>query len=888
MTISSTTRVAGPFLGNGTASNFSFAFKVFTATDLDVIRLASSTGVETTLVLNSDYSVTLNGDQNSNPGGSVTLLAGALASGFTLTITSDIANLQPTDLTNQGGFYPEVITDSLDRATIQIQQISDIGDRTLKIPISDGTGLNMELPTAAARANAFLSFDANGEPTVVAAGSSGAPTTITRQVFSGTGSQTVFTLASDPGALGNSAQVYIGGVYQQRSTYTIAGTTLTFSAAPVAGPGNIEFVNFLTSSIGATSADLVTYTPAGSGAVARSAASKFGDVVSVKDFGAVGDGVADDTNAIQAAINASTSVYVPNGTYMCANIQMRNNLHLYGQSYAAVLKLLPNALLASHNGSLPDPFGFYPGNVIGSTLNYNGGIWNDGGVRAKNPNNSTYIYENVLIENLTIDGNKANNQIGDLGANRSVMGACIAIMQCKNVTVRSCQLLNARLDGICIGYSEHGGSDYCLLESNYFAGNQRTNIAAVTGKYNLISCNVGENTTGGTGVNVGAAVDIEPNLVNEVNYRHTVVGNRFQGAFGIVCLNSAIMHDIVASGNVWGGQLFLDGGGKTQGVVIDGDTFIANQSSQDWLVRRGPNVSPTGVRPTIISNCSVSGFRYVVSSALVPGAVENIVVQGSSIKTESFGTLNRGYKVMFKDNSFLFAGNSDTHSAILSNTLGGIVPNQGNVEFVGNQFYGTSNATFMTIARDSSWAVGDADFVIYDNDFHVTGQSNMFENMTSATIASNRFTAWKPIKISGIDKFRFIDNEVTASSAENLFSNQTALFTQVEISENEFRNVNVNAIRPLDCAFANNKLFNGNIQISYSFTSSVVGRNHVCFNRLTSTAALSNPFIVITGSSFNTGDFAGNDQYKYNTYVGYGSGASIAAGMVGVYDGTFD
>jgi hypothetical protein len=315
MTISSTVRVAGPFIGNGTASVFSFTFKVFSAADLDVIRLATSTGVETTLVLNSDYSVSLNGDQNSNPGGSITMLAGALATGFTLTITSDIANLQPTDLTNQGGFYPEVITDSLDRATIQIQQISDIGDRTLKIPISDGTGINMELPTAAVRANSFLSFDANGEPTVVTAGSSGAPATITRQVFSGTGSQTVFTLASDPGALGNSAQVYIGGVYQQRSTYTIAGTTLTFSAAPVAGTNNIEFVNFLTSNIGATSADLVTYTPAGSGAVARSAASKFGDVVSVKDFGAVGDGVADDTAAITAAFAAVNAVMFPTGTY---------------------------------------------------------------------------------------------------------------------------------------------------------------------------------------------------------------------------------------------------------------------------------------------------------------------------------------------------------------------------------------------------------------------------------------------------------------------------------------------------------------------------------------------------------------------------------------------
>ena len=323
MTISSTTRIAGPFIGNGTASAFPFTFKVFAATDLDVIKLTVSTGTESTLVLTTDYTVTLNGDQNSNPGGTVTLTAGALASGFTLTITSDIANLQPTDLTNQGGFYPEVITDSLDRATIQIQQIADIGDRTLKIPISDGT-LNMELPTATERANSFLSFDANGLPSVVTAGSSGAPATITRQVFSGTGSQTVFTLASDPGALGNSAQVYIGGVYQQRSTYTIAGTTLTFSQAPVAGTDNIEFVNFLTSSIGATSADLVTYTPAGVGAVARSAASKFGDVVNVKDFGAVGDGVTDDSIAVSSAIahlfaTDKNTLFFPDGTYHFAN-----------------------------------------------------------------------------------------------------------------------------------------------------------------------------------------------------------------------------------------------------------------------------------------------------------------------------------------------------------------------------------------------------------------------------------------------------------------------------------------------------------------------------------------------------------------------------------------
>jgi hypothetical protein len=258
MTISSTTRIAGPFIGNGTASAFGFTFKVFTAGDIDVVRLNTSTGVETTLVLTTDYTVALNIDQDSNPGGTVTLVAGPLATGFTLTITSDIANLQPTDLTNQGGFYPEVITDSFDRATIQIQQMAGEVSRSIKVPLSDST-FDMELPGALARANSFVAFDGNGALTTQAASSSAAPTSITRQVFSGTGSQTIFALGSDPGGAGNSAQVFIGGVYQQRNTYTISGSTLTFSQAPVAGTNNIEFVNFLIGS-GSNGVGIVTLT----------------------------------------------------------------------------------------------------------------------------------------------------------------------------------------------------------------------------------------------------------------------------------------------------------------------------------------------------------------------------------------------------------------------------------------------------------------------------------------------------------------------------------------------------------------------------------------------------------------------------------------------------
>ena len=134
MTISSQNRKAGPFTGNGVTTAFPFSFKVFTASDLLVVR-ANLTGIETTLVLGTDYAVTLNADQNSNPGGSVTL-TGALTSGFLLSITSRVPLTQSTELTNQGGFYPAVINASLDKLTILTQQLNEQVSRAPKVPIT--------------------------------------------------------------------------------------------------------------------------------------------------------------------------------------------------------------------------------------------------------------------------------------------------------------------------------------------------------------------------------------------------------------------------------------------------------------------------------------------------------------------------------------------------------------------------------------------------------------------------------------------------------------------------------------------------------------------------------------------------------------------------------
>jgi len=163
MTISSSTRKAGPYAGNG-ATQFAFGFKVFATSDLVVTYSDGIT--ETPLLLNTDYTVSLNADQNANPGGTVTFPAAGssrpvLPGTSTLTITGAIAELQPTSISNQGGFYPKVIEDALDRVVILAQQLRELASRSVSFPKSD-PALGTALPLAASRAGKALIFNPDG------------------------------------------------------------------------------------------------------------------------------------------------------------------------------------------------------------------------------------------------------------------------------------------------------------------------------------------------------------------------------------------------------------------------------------------------------------------------------------------------------------------------------------------------------------------------------------------------------------------------------------------------------------------------------------------------------------------------------------------------------
>jgi hypothetical protein len=82
-------------------------------------------------------------------------------------------------------------------------------------------------------------------------------TNVNVQAFSGNGSTVAFTMSSDAGNE-NNTQVFVSGIYQEKDTYSLSGTTLTFSAAPPTGTSNIEVVWTTPLAIGTPSDGTVT------------------------------------------------------------------------------------------------------------------------------------------------------------------------------------------------------------------------------------------------------------------------------------------------------------------------------------------------------------------------------------------------------------------------------------------------------------------------------------------------------------------------------------------------------------------------------------------------------------------------------------------------------
>lgn len=121
--------------------------------------------------------------------------------------------------------------------------------------------------------------------------------------------------------------------------------------------------------------ELPGFIASGVGAVDRTALAKMRDFVSAKDFGAVGNGVTDDTTALQAALTAldaagGGTLHFPDGVYLANNLSATsNNINLVGNGQVNIVKNANGPLLTlSGNDCSTQGLRFYGGSSSGSTL----------------------------------------------------------------------------------------------------------------------------------------------------------------------------------------------------------------------------------------------------------------------------------------------------------------------------------------------------------------------------------------------------------------------------------------------------------------------------------------------------------------------------------------
>lgn len=356
MTVSSNTRKAGPFYGNGATTVFPFDFKVFEDADVLVVE-TDNLLIERELELGPDYTVELSTDQENDPGGSV-IVAAALADDFMLTIGSRVEVDQTIEITNNGGFYPRIFNDFFDKVVILIQQLQEQLGRTLKLPFSSPSDFDATLPVPSP--NGLIGWNSTGtgfvgiDPTSIA--TVGAYGNSRLNIFTGDGVQTDFVLTDNPVMLA-AVDVSIGGVTQAGGLdFDLVSQTILFAVAPpddarivvrysVGGlvpalddvarsdGSNTQEASFR-DAIGAvgsvalaagTGGALVGYQPSQTGGINRNLATIQADYSnSVKGFGAVGDNSTDDTLAFQRAFNAflGKPVFVPPvaGGYVVGNV----------------------------------------------------------------------------------------------------------------------------------------------------------------------------------------------------------------------------------------------------------------------------------------------------------------------------------------------------------------------------------------------------------------------------------------------------------------------------------------------------------------------------------------------------------------------------------------
>ena len=275
-------------------------------------------------------------------------------------------------------------------------------------------------------------------------------------------------------------QAQITGLVSSLAAKALGATTMT-AGTGLTGGGDLSANRSFAVAYGTTSTTAtvgndarLSFIASGAGATTRTLQDKLRDVVSVKDFGAVGDGSTNDTVAIQAAFTAAGStnraVYIPGTTTyykISSSLAVPDGVTVFGDGFDSVIQTTDssvNIFELGHDTVIKElhfkvPTASYSGNYNTQNAIYAG---------AKN---------NVTIENNRIQITDASNGI--------------LINQCRNVTIKGNIVFGATYQGENLPGAGNADIVTITSENTPPAASVESNRYVISGNYCLSNNGIG-------------------------------------------------------------------------------------------------------------------------------------------------------------------------------------------------------------------------------------------------------------------------------------------------------------------------------------------------------------------------------------------------------------
>jgi hypothetical protein len=332
----------------------------------------------------------------------------------------------------------------------------------------------------------------------------------------------------------------------------------------------------------------VEYDPPFTGALTSgyTVQDKLAQTISVADFGAVGDGVTDDTAAIQAALNNAGNIYIPPGIYIVTPLQMRDDTTLV----------------------------FSPQTTLQAKVGYGA---------------SDRLLNIIGVSNITIHGNFGKVKMLSAEYTAGEDRHCVNMYGVENVTVYDLVTEDSGGDGFYVG------ATVCrnVQIINCVADNHRRNGLSITNASNMLVLGGHYKNTGSTSAAANgpcAGIDIESNLLDNYYLENiNVIGVYTSGNIGCGILVTPQSKWAPVSINVENCTSFNDGSLD----IVRGKGAIAVTAAMAYTPSTPASLIGKIEGKVNVTNCSIinpigSGFTSVNWTENAPyTTVKNLFVQ---------------------------------------------------------------------------------------------------------------------------------------------------------------------------------------------------------------------------------------------------------------------